>query len=144
MEAIIFVSHICFRRGLKAQGIDHRTLPFHAPFAPWNQYICLLLLLVVMIAEFYLALYPFGEKGPSAENFWLSYLTLPLYVVVYFGYKVSLRLIYSHFLGQWILTQHSCGIKQNGSLPAKWIFPRQDTGTRKIVGLRRKRLITRT
>ncbi|KAK4939849.1 hypothetical protein LTR10_019916 [Elasticomyces elasticus] len=87
MESIVFTSLICFRRGLKAQGIDHKTLPYRDRLAPYNQYFCLLLMVLVMTAEFYLALYPFSGDGPSAKNFFASYLTLPLYIVAYFGYK---------------------------------------------------------
>lgn len=89
MYMIIFASHIRFRRGLQAQGIDYKTLPLRDRLAPYNQMFCMVLMVFILAAEFYLSLYPFGEPGPSVENFFASYLTLPVYIVAYFGYKVS-------------------------------------------------------
>lgn len=81
------VSHICFRRALKAQGIDPNSLAFKAPFAPYFQYFSMIIILFIMGCEFYLALFPSGSP-PSAEAFFTIYLALPLFIVDYFAYKV--------------------------------------------------------
>lgn len=39
-----------------------------------------------MIAEFYLAVWPFGKK-PSASNFFSTYISAPLYLFDYLIYK---------------------------------------------------------
>lgn len=84
--ATIYWMHIRFRKGLRAQGIDQKTLPFHDVFAPWSQYAGLVVIFLIMVAEFYLAIFPFDAK-PSAENFFATYIAAPLFVLDYFGYK---------------------------------------------------------
>lgn len=84
--ATIYWMHIRFRKGLKAQGIDHKTLPFHDMLAPWSQYVGLVVIFLILAAEFYLAIFPFDAK-PSAENFFATYIAAPLFVFDYFAYK---------------------------------------------------------
>ncbi|KAL5330318.1 hypothetical protein ACEPPN_003845 [Leptodophora sp. 'Broadleaf-Isolate-01'] len=83
----IFVSHIGFRRALKAQGIDHRSLPFIAHFSPYLQYGGLVILTFILGCLFYLSIFPFGAKG-SAKSFFASYLAAPLFVFDYVVYKI--------------------------------------------------------
>ncbi|OAA57391.1 amino acid transporter [Niveomyces insectorum RCEF 264] len=80
-------AHINFRRALKAQGIDPKTLPFRAPFAPYTQYVSTALVLFIMGCEMYLAIYPSNAK-PSAEAFFTVYLALPLFIANFVGYKL--------------------------------------------------------
>ncbi|KAK8258249.1 amino acid permease/ SLC12A domain-containing protein [Phyllosticta capitalensis] len=82
----IYWMHIRFRKGLKAQGIDAKSLPFYDRFAPFTQYVGLLVIFLIMVMEFYLALWPFGGK-PSAEGFFSTYIAAPLFVIDYFAYK---------------------------------------------------------
>ncbi|KAK7524851.1 amino acid transporter [Phyllosticta citriasiana] len=82
----IYWMHIRFRKGLKAQGISAKSLPFYDMFAPWSQYVGLLVIFLIMAAEFYLAIWPFDAK-PSAENFFATYIAAPLFVIDYFAYK---------------------------------------------------------
>ncbi|KAF2089928.1 amino acid transporter [Saccharata proteae CBS 121410] len=84
--AAIYWMHIRFRKGLAAQGIDHKTLPFHDALAPWSQYVGIVVVGLVLVAEFYLAVFPFGA-APSAENFFATYIAAPLFVADYFVYK---------------------------------------------------------
>ena len=86
----IFISHIRFRRGLAAQGISTRTLPFRDWTAPYAQYLGLLVVLFIAGCEFYLACFPFDEQG-SAKTWFSSYIAAPLFFLDYFGYKVSIR-----------------------------------------------------
>jgi len=44
------------------------------------------MVILIMIAEFYLAVWPFHAK-PSAKNFFSTYVSAPLYVADYFVYK---------------------------------------------------------
>ncbi|KAH8900451.1 amino acid transporter [Thozetella sp. PMI_491] len=82
----MFTTHIAFRRALKAQGIDPKTLPFKAPFAPYCQYLAILLTGFEMGCEFYLALFPNNEP-PSAKAFFSIYLAFPLFFFDCFIYK---------------------------------------------------------
>ncbi|PWN50577.1 amino acid transporter [Violaceomyces palustris] len=87
----IFVTHIRFRRGLKAQGIDAKSeLPFRDYFAPYTQWIGTVVILVILIAECYLAIFPIGGK-PSAKHFFSSYITIPLFIFDFIAYKLWFR-----------------------------------------------------
>jgi amino acid transporter len=54
---------------------------------PYAQYFSLVIVLFIFGCEFYLACFPFGEKG-SAKSFFSTYLAAPLFVFDYLVYKV--------------------------------------------------------
>ncbi|GME36576.1 putative amino acid permease protein [Neofusicoccum parvum] len=87
---LIYLSHIRFRKGLKAQGIDYHSLPFYNRASPWGQYFGLFLIFVFLAAELYFALFPFGGS-PTAEGFFSTYLSVPLFILDYVGYKLWFR-----------------------------------------------------
>ncbi|KAJ5394594.1 uncharacterized protein N7487_012235 [Penicillium crustosum] len=82
----IYIAHLRFRQGLRAQGKDLSALPFKGLLTPWAQYFGLIIVLFVFGCEFYLACWPFGEKG-SVKSFFSSYLAAPLFFFDYFVYK---------------------------------------------------------
>ncbi|CAG8284879.1 unnamed protein product [Penicillium olsonii] len=84
--ASIYIAHLRFRQGLRAQGKDLGSLPFKGLLTPWAQYFGLIIVLFVFGCEFYLACWPFGEKG-SVKSFFSSYLAAPLFFFDYFVYK---------------------------------------------------------
>lgn len=83
----ILSTHLGFRRALKAQGIDPKTMPFKAPLAPYFQYLAILGIFFIMGCEFYLALY--GEGEPTAKEFFSIYLACPLFIFDFVAYKVN-------------------------------------------------------
>jgi amino acid permease len=52
-------------------------------------YLGLFLCTLIFIVEFYLAIWPLGAKF-TAQTFFASYLSVPLFIIMYLGYKVSL------------------------------------------------------
>lgn len=90
----MLTTHINFRRALKAQGIDLRTLPFRAPFAPQFQYLAILAIFFIMGCEFYLALYSDGTT--SARGFFSVYLACPLFIFDYVVYKVCCKSLFCY------------------------------------------------
>lgn len=88
-----YIAHLRFRQGLKAQGKDLRTLPFRGFLTPWAQYLSLAIVVFIFGCEFYLACWPFGEKG-SAKSFFSSYLAFPLFFFDYLAYKVCFEPFY--------------------------------------------------
>lgn len=89
--ANVYLNYIRFRRGLSAQSISTSSLPFRALLGPYLQYFGLLLILLIMIAEFYLSISPFeqqGSKQAAVSYFFSSYLAAPLFIFDYFAYKV--------------------------------------------------------
>ncbi|OQD81617.1 hypothetical protein PENANT_c026G10140 [Penicillium antarcticum] len=85
--ASIYIAHLRFRQGLKVQGKVLSSLPFKGFLTPWAQYFGLIIVLFVFGCEFYLACWPFGEKG-SVKSFFSTYLAAPLFFFDYFVYKL--------------------------------------------------------
>lgn len=85
----ILATHICFRRALKAQGIDPKTLSFQAPFAPYFQYMSVVVILFIAGCELYLALY--GDGTPTAKQFFSVYLACPLFIFDLIVYKLYFK-----------------------------------------------------
>jgi amino acid transporter len=95
------LAHIRFRIAWKHQGHTLDEIPFKAMFGIWGSYAGLVLIVLVLIAQvyplspisyhvrmhtniaqFYTALYPLGKDGiGTAEDFFKSYLALPVVVV---------------------------------------------------------------
>ncbi|KAL4813895.1 amino acid permease/ SLC12A domain-containing protein [Aspergillus spinulosporus] len=84
--ASIYIAHLRFRTGLRVQGKDLADLPFKGLLTPYAQYFSLLIVLFIFGCEFYLACFPFGEKG-SAKSFFSTYLAAPLFFFDYGAYK---------------------------------------------------------
>ncbi|ORY78952.1 amino acid permease Dip5 [Protomyces lactucae-debilis] len=83
----ILVSHIGFRRGLKAQNISPSSLPYTAPFQPYGTYIALFFsILITIFKGFDTMVHKFDYK-----NFITQYLGVPLYLMLILGYKVATR-----------------------------------------------------
>ncbi|CCD23555.1 amino acid permease GAP1 NDAI_0B05220 [Naumovozyma dairenensis CBS 421] len=83
----ICLCHIRFRMALKAQGRSTNELPFVSPAGIIGSSWGLFMLLLMFIAQFYVALFPPGSK-PSAEVFFESYLSFPIVLAFYFGHKI--------------------------------------------------------
>ncbi|PMD21552.1 putative amino-acid permease inda1 [Hyaloscypha hepaticicola] len=78
----ICLAHIRFRIAWKHQGHTLDEIPFKAMFGVWGSYAGLILIVLVLIAQFYTALYPLGKDGiGTAEDFFKSYLALPVVVL---------------------------------------------------------------
>ncbi|KAL3452697.1 amino acid permease-domain-containing protein [Aspergillus insuetus] len=55
-------------------------------FAPYSQYLGLVLIILFLVAQLYFAIFPFTGK-PSAEKFFSPYITVPLFLFDYVVYK---------------------------------------------------------
>ncbi|RDW76027.1 hypothetical protein BP5796_06848 [Coleophoma crateriformis] len=80
----ICLAHIRFRSAWKYHGHTVDEIPFQAMFGVWGSWVGLVLIFLVLVAQFYTALYPLGNDGKlgTAEDFFKSYLALP--VVLFF------------------------------------------------------------
>ncbi|KAG7532269.1 hypothetical protein FFLO_03664 [Filobasidium floriforme] len=92
----ICMCHIRFRAAWKAQGHSVEELPFTAAGGVYGSWFGFLLLCLVLVAQFYVAVWPVGYKemttGEIAEGFFLSWLALPvvlLFYVIGFAWKRS-------------------------------------------------------
>lgn len=78
----ICLCHIRFRQAWKAQGHSVDEIPVQAALGVAGSWCGLGLVILVLIANLYIAIFPIGGS-PSAENFFLNYLALPIVIVFY-------------------------------------------------------------
>lgn len=63
-------------------------LPFKAAFGIWGSYLCLLINVLALIAQFYVALYPVGGPNLDPTTFFELYLAGPFLLFLYIVWKV--------------------------------------------------------
>ena len=63
-------------------------LPFRAAFGIWGSWLCLLINIIALMAQFYVALYPVGGPNLNANEFFQLYLAGPLLVFLYLIWKI--------------------------------------------------------
>jgi amino acid transporter len=62
-------------------------LPYKANCGVWGSWICLLICVLALIAQFYVALYPVGGPNLDATTFFQLYLAGPLLIFLYLLWK---------------------------------------------------------
>ncbi|KAI3614271.1 amino-acid permease inda1 [Moniliophthora roreri] len=81
----ILLCHIRFRRAWKVQGHSVEELPFQALGGIYGSIVGVILIVLVFIAQFYVAIWPVGSAGLSgrerAESFFKSFLAGPIILV---------------------------------------------------------------
>ena len=85
----ISFTHIRFRRAFKAQGHSVDELPFVSFGYPWNAYFGLFANVFLAFVQGWTTLSPF-----KAGNFVDAYILLPLFPLIYFGYKFAFKTRY--------------------------------------------------
>lgn len=86
----ILITHLSFKRAQKAQGIPDSALPFRAPLGWVGSWIALFGCLVVSLTRIVVFLDHIGT-GTSYHASIMSYLGIPLYLALLFGYKLATR-----------------------------------------------------
>jgi amino acid transporter len=83
----ICLCHIRFRKAWRVQGHSVEELPFRAMFGVWGSWAGLILVILVLIAQFYIAISPISgtpsSPGDVATAFFQSYLALPVVLLFY-------------------------------------------------------------
>jgi amino acid transporter len=87
---MICLSNIRMRHAWKIQGRSADELPWKSWTWPWGAYWGLSWCIILIIAEFYLAVWPLGEK-PSVEHFFSVYCSVIAVLVLYIGAKIYYR-----------------------------------------------------
>ncbi|WWC61494.1 uncharacterized protein I303_104078 [Kwoniella dejecticola CBS 10117] len=86
----ICVTHIRFRKAWKVQGHSVEELPFKAMGGEYGSWLGATLIVIILIAQFYIGLFPIGgveSAGERAQSFFLAYLAAPIMLGFYiFGY----------------------------------------------------------
>lgn len=83
----IFFCHIRMRLAWKAQGRSFSELPWRGWSGIWGSLYGLTWCILIVIIQFYIALFPLGEK-PSAKNFFANFVSLVALVIIYCGARV--------------------------------------------------------
>ncbi|KAK6459339.1 general amino acid permease [Scheffersomyces xylosifermentans] len=83
----ICLAHIRFRKALKLQGRTTDELAFTSQTGVIGSWFGVLLNTLVIIAQFWLSLFPLGE-APNAQSFFQSYLGFVILIIFYFGHKI--------------------------------------------------------
>lgn len=83
----ICLAHIRFRRALYVQGRNTDELSFTSQTGVLGSYYGVILNTLVIIAQFWIALFPVGE-APSASGFFQGYLGFVILVIFYIGHKI--------------------------------------------------------
>lgn len=78
----------------KANGHSVDELPFKAMFGVWGSYLCLLINILCLMAQFYVALYPVGGPYLNAELFFQAYLAGPFLIGLYLIWKIYSWFVY--------------------------------------------------
>jgi len=86
----ICLSHIRFRSAWKAAGRSLDDLPFKAQTGVYGSYLGLFLVIICLVATFYISLFPIGGS-PNAEAFFESYLAAPIIIVLYVFWRLWTR-----------------------------------------------------
>ncbi|KAF5213253.1 glyceraldehyde-3-phosphate dehydrogenase 1 [Clavispora lusitaniae] len=83
----ICLCHIRFRYALKFQGRGTDELAFTSQVGVIGSYFGLIFNILVLIAQFWIAVWPVGGK-PNANDFFQSYLSAPVVLAFYLGHKI--------------------------------------------------------
>lgn len=86
----ICFSHIRFRAALKCQGRDTSELAFVSQAGLIGSWFGVILNILIIIAQFWVALWPIGGS-PNALTFFEAYLSFPIIMVTYIAHKIWKR-----------------------------------------------------
>ncbi|EER31061.1 hypothetical protein CTRG_05513 [Candida tropicalis MYA-3404] len=83
-------AYIRYRRAMYVQGRSLDEIPYKANTGVWGAYYGLIMNIVVLGLQFWLALFPIGEK-PDATYFFKTYLAAVIVLATYLVHKVWTR-----------------------------------------------------
>ncbi|KAN0065671.1 amino acid transporter [Thecaphora frezii] len=79
----ILISHACFMRALKVQGVSRDKLPWKSPLQPYSTYVALVVVTIVVLTKGW-SVFVHGFKWKS---FITNYIGLPYMFIIMFGWK---------------------------------------------------------
>jgi yeast amino acid transporter len=75
-----------FMKALKAQGISRSSLPYQAPFQPYGSWFALIATAIITFFKGFDTFIPW-----NTTTFITSYIAIPVFIVLYLGYKFWFR-----------------------------------------------------
>jgi amino acid transporter len=86
----ICFSHVRFRYALRAKGRTTDEIAYTAQAGVWGSIYGVVLIILVIIAQFWIALFPIGVD-PNPTDFFQAYLSAPVILFFYAGHKLWTR-----------------------------------------------------
>lgn len=87
----ICLAHIRFRKGWAMAGHSLDELAFVSQPGVIGSWLGFILNCLVLVFQFWVAVWPVGGAKPDAERFFANYLAVPIVLVFYLGFKVFYR-----------------------------------------------------
>ncbi|KAI5286617.1 hypothetical protein KEM54_006642 [Ascosphaera aggregata] len=87
----ICLAHVRYRKAWLAAGHTLNEIPFKSPFGIWGSWIGFALNILVLVAQFYTAIYPPGGGINDAKGFFQDYLALPVVLFFYVSARIWKR-----------------------------------------------------
>ncbi|CAN8103657.1 unnamed protein product [Discula destructiva] len=84
--AVICVVYLRFYYGMKAQGISRDELPWKGPLQPYLAWVSFAMFILLLLTGGYTT---FIKGNWSDETFVSSYIDIPIFLLLYFGYKFT-------------------------------------------------------
>jgi amino acid transporter len=84
----ICISHVRFRAALKYNNISIDSLGYVSQTGLWGSYYAMVWLILVLIAQFWISLFPVHAAKPNVTSFFQGYLGAIVLLLFYFGYKI--------------------------------------------------------
>lgn len=91
-SAICF-THVRFRLALLAQGRSLDEVAFVSPLGIYGSMVGGVLLLLIIVGEVWISIWPIDSSGADVVTFWQNCLSMPLMIVMWVAYKT--------FTGTW-------------------------------------------
>ena len=87
----ICYAHTRFRTAWLHHGHTLDEIPWRSPLGVWGSYFGCFLVVICLIATFYISLYPVGGKALDAQGFFSNYLAAPIILALFLFWKVWTR-----------------------------------------------------
>lgn len=89
----IAITQVRVNYACKVQGIpnDKYCMPYKAVGGDWGAYFSIVVTVLTIIAQFYIALFPIGGPSLQADSFFQAFLAAPIVIVWYVGHKLWTR-----------------------------------------------------
>jgi amino acid transporter len=88
----ILVTHICFVRARKAQGVPDKALAFRARFGLPGTYLALVLCLFISVTIVFDSFsFESGVQKFDVKSLIASYIGVPVYIILMVGYKLAVH-----------------------------------------------------
>jgi len=84
----ICISHVRFRMALKYNNISTDSLGYVSQTGVWGSYYAMACHILVLVAQFWISLFPVGKSKADVTSFFQGYLGVIILLLFYFGYKI--------------------------------------------------------